>query len=87
MIETIGREIEKATQGIYPLQNVHIRKAKVVRSPKFDIGKLMENHGGAEAVQSAIAASGKKLDREEEEKGKKKKTKGKKPKAEEEDED
>jgi len=87
MIETIGREIEKATQGIYPLQNVHIRKAKVVRSPKFDIGKLMEIHGGAEAVQSAIAASGKKLEREEEEKGKKKKAKGKKASKEEEEED
>jgi len=80
MIETIGREIEKATQGIYPLQNVHIRKAKVIRSPKFDIGKLMENHGGADAVASAIAASGKKLDCEDEEKGKKKRVKGKKGK-------
>jgi len=80
MIETIGREIEKATQGIYPLQNVHIRKAKVVRSPKFDIGKLMENHGGADAVAAAITASGKKLDREDEEKGKKKRVKGKKAK-------
>lgn len=27
--EVIGREIEKASQGIYPLQNVHVRKVKV----------------------------------------------------------
>jgi len=79
MSEIIGREIEKATQGIYPLQNVHVRKAKVLRSPKLDIGKLLENHGGAEAIASAVAASGKKLEREGEEGGeKKKKTKGKK---------
>jgi small subunit ribosomal protein S3Ae len=78
MTEIIGREIEKATQGIYPLQNVHVRKAKVLRSPKFDIGKLLENHGGAEAVASAVAASGKKTDREGEETVTKKKAKGKK---------
>jgi len=88
MIETLGHEIEKSTQGIYPLQNVHIRKAKVIRAPKLDIGKLLEAHGGAEAIQSAIAASGKKLEREEEEKGaKKKKVKGKKAKAEAEEDD
>jgi small subunit ribosomal protein S3Ae len=78
MTEIIGREIEKATQGIYPLQNVHVRKAKVLRSPKFDIGKLLENHGGAEAVASAVAASGKKTEREGEETVTKKKAKGKK---------
>lgn len=40
--ESIGREIEKATQSIYPLQNVFIRKVKILKSPKFDLGKLME---------------------------------------------
>jgi len=45
--EIIGKEIEKATQGIYPLQNVYIRKVKVIRTPKTDVGKLMELHGGA----------------------------------------
>jgi len=50
--ESIGREIEKATQGIFPLQNVLIRKAKLVRSPKLDLGKLLESHGGAEQIQS-----------------------------------
>jgi small subunit ribosomal protein S3Ae len=80
MTEIIGREIEKSTQGIYPLQNVHVRKAKVLRTPKFDIGKLLENHGGAEAVASAVAASGKKTERDDEPAtgGKKKKGKGKK---------
>lgn len=40
--EMIGREIEKATSGIYPLQNVFIRKVKILKAPKFDLGKLME---------------------------------------------
>lgn len=40
--EVIGKEIEKATFNIYPLQNVFIRKVKILKSPKFDIGKLME---------------------------------------------
>lgn len=40
--ESIGKEIEKATSSIYPLQNVFIRKVKILKSPKFDLGKLME---------------------------------------------
>ncbi|XWS58321.1 hypothetical protein CRYUN_Cryun08bG0023900 [Craigia yunnanensis] len=43
--EVIGREIEKATSSIYPLQNVFIRKVKILKAPKFDLGKLMEVHG------------------------------------------
>ncbi|KAI3804393.1 hypothetical protein L1987_25892 [Smallanthus sonchifolius] len=43
--ESIGRDIEKATSSIYPLQNVFIRKVKILKAPKFDIGKLMEVHG------------------------------------------
>lgn len=40
--EMIGKEIEKATLSIYPLQNVFIRKVKILKAPKFDLGKLME---------------------------------------------
>jgi small subunit ribosomal protein S3Ae len=50
--EIIGKEIEKATQGIYPLQNVFIRKVKTLRAPKVDVGKLLELHGGADATTS-----------------------------------
>jgi len=60
--EIIGREIDKATQGIYPLQNVFIRKVKMIRSPKLDVGKLFELHGGADAV----ADLGRSVDRVEE---------------------
>jgi len=40
--ESIGKEIEKSTSSIYPLQNVFIRKVKILKAPKFDLGKLME---------------------------------------------
>ncbi|KAF8913828.1 40S ribosomal protein S1 [Gymnopilus junonius] len=43
--EAIGREIEKACRSIYPLQNVYIRKAKILKAPKFDMNKLLELHG------------------------------------------
>jgi small subunit ribosomal protein S3Ae len=43
--ESIGSEIEKKCQPIFPLQNVFIRKVKVLKKPKFDLTKLMEMHG------------------------------------------
>jgi len=54
--ESIGREIEKACTGIYPLQNVFIRKVKTLRAPKLDVSKLLEVHGGAAAVAQMGAA-------------------------------
>ncbi|KAH7033020.1 ribosomal protein S3Ae [Microdochium trichocladiopsis] len=57
--EVIGREIEKATQGIYPLQNVHIRKVKLLKAPKFDLGSLMALHG-----ESTTNEDGQKVERE-----------------------
>merc|ERR1711939_1094013 len=45
--EVIGREIEKASQGIYPLQNVFVRKVKLLKQPKLDISKLMELHSAS----------------------------------------
>merc|ERR1712232_853373 len=42
--ESIGKQIEKETQGIYPLKDVLIRKVKILKKPKFDITKLMELH-------------------------------------------
>jgi len=43
--EVIGKEIEKQTQGIFPLKDAMIRKVKVLKKPKFDITRLMEMHG------------------------------------------
>merc|ERR1712205_203118 len=45
--EVIGKEIEKACHGVYPLQNVHVRKVKMLKKPKFDITKLLDIHGDA----------------------------------------
>jgi small subunit ribosomal protein S3Ae len=57
--EVIGKEIEKAVAGIYPLRDVYIRKVKVLRTPKFDITKLMELH---EAGGGAVEDVGTKVD-------------------------
>merc|ERR1712050_692430 len=42
--DSIARDIEKACQGIYPLHDVHIRKVKVMKRPRFDLTKLMDMH-------------------------------------------
>merc|ERR1712113_1043383 len=42
--ESIGKEIQKQTQGIFPLKDVLIRKVKIIKKPKFDITKFMELH-------------------------------------------
>ncbi|ODQ82257.1 hypothetical protein BABINDRAFT_42875 [Babjeviella inositovora NRRL Y-12698] len=56
--EVIAREIEKSTQAIYPLQNVHIRKVKLLKQPKFDLGSLMALHGEASAEDKGKKAAG-----------------------------
>jgi len=45
--DSIGKEIEKAAEGIYPVKDATIRKVKIVKKPKFDITKLMEMHADA----------------------------------------
>jgi len=53
--ESIGADIEKKCQSIFPLQNVFIRKVKVLKKPKFDLTKLMEMHGDvAEDTGAAV---------------------------------
>lgn len=42
--ESIGKEIEKQCKRVFPLQNVLIRKVKILKKPKMDISKLMELH-------------------------------------------
>merc|ERR1712060_47353 len=51
--ESIGKEIEKQTQGIFPLKDVLIRKVKILKKPNFDISKLMELHGDSGADEGA----------------------------------
>lgn len=52
----IGKEIEKACQGIFPLQNVFIRKVKITKKPKFDLTKLMDLHGDSAEDKGAKVA-------------------------------
>ncbi len=40
--ETIGKKIQTECGKIFPLQNVLIRKVKLLKKPKFDLTKLME---------------------------------------------
>jgi small subunit ribosomal protein S3Ae len=61
--ESIGREIEKATEGVYPLQNVLIRKVVTLRAPKTDLNKLLEIHGGATSAAASTQDLGKAVER------------------------
>jgi small subunit ribosomal protein S3Ae len=59
--ESVGRRIEKETQGIFPLKDVFIRKVKILKKPKFDITKLMELHGDGgddDGVSMNVVAEG-----------------------------
>jgi len=53
--EAIGKEIEKKTQSVYPLKDVHVRKVKILKKPKFDIVKLMEMHGDGDGGDAGAA--------------------------------
>merc|ERR1719311_1801606 len=52
--ESIGKEIEKQTQGIFPLKDVLVRKVKILKKPKFDITKLMELHGDGDGDDAGV---------------------------------
>jgi len=54
--ETVSKQIESECQGIYPLQNVFIRKAKILKRPKFDAYKLSEIHTETHATEDTGAA-------------------------------
>jgi len=42
--DDIGKQISQAASKVFPLENVIIRKVKVLKKPKFDLTKLMENY-------------------------------------------
>lgn len=42
--ESIGKQIEKETQAIYPLKDVYVRKVKTIGVPKFDAVRIAESH-------------------------------------------
>jgi small subunit ribosomal protein S3Ae len=45
--DSIAKEIEKQCSSIFPLQNVCIRKVKLLKMPKYDVQKLLDLHSGA----------------------------------------
>jgi len=56
--DSIGKEIEKQCHFIYPLQNVFIRKVKILKMPKYDVHKLLELH-----TQGSVEETGQKVER------------------------
>lgn len=54
--ESIGAEIEKQCGAIYPLQNVFIRKVKILKMPKYDVQKLLELYA-LPAASSSVSTS------------------------------
>ncbi|KAM3723094.1 40S ribosomal protein S3a [Dirofilaria immitis] len=53
--DSIGKDIEKACSYIYPLQDVCIRKVKILKKPKFEIGRLMEMHTDDDYLTNVLA--------------------------------
>ena len=53
--ESIGQQIEKETQGIYPLQNTYIHKCKILKRAKFDSQKLADLHAASETAEDTGA--------------------------------
>ena len=42
LVDEVSKQINTACAKIFPLENVIIRKVKVLKKPKFDLTKLME---------------------------------------------
>ncbi|EFN87627.1 40S ribosomal protein S3a [Harpegnathos saltator] len=64
--DATAKDIEKASQGIYPLHDVYIRKVKVLKKPRFELSKLLELHGdGGSNKSEEVGESGSKIDRPE----------------------
>ncbi|OAD57816.1 40S ribosomal protein S3a [Eufriesea mexicana] len=64
--DATAKDIEKASQGIYPLHDVYIRKVKVLKKPRFELSKLLELHGdGVGSKSEEVGESGSKVDRPE----------------------
>jgi len=58
LTDQVNKSITKECQKIFPLENVLIRKVKVLKKPKFDLTKLMELYQDKpEAVKQEAAAA------------------------------
>ena len=61
--DSIGKDIEKACQSVYPLYDVFIRKEKMLKKPKFELGKLMEQHGEGSSGKATGDETGAEVER------------------------
>jgi len=55
--DAIALAIQKECRKIYPLQHVHIRKVKVLKTPKLDTPKLLELHGDVSTALAPVPAT------------------------------
>merc|ERR1711935_1171664 len=56
LTDSVTKEITKTCSKIFPLENVLIKKVKVLKKPKFDLTKLMELYSDKpEAIKAAAA--------------------------------
>jgi len=56
--DAIAMAIAKECKKIYPLQNIYIRKVKVLKTPKVDTQKLLDLHGeGSNTANTNLLAS------------------------------
>lgn len=42
--DNVGKDIEKASQSIYPLFDIFLRKVNMLKKSEFELEKLMELH-------------------------------------------
>ncbi|ELW62573.1 40S ribosomal protein S3a [Tupaia chinensis] len=62
--DSIGKDREKAGQSICPLHDVFVRKVKMLKKPKFELGKLTELHGeGGSSGKATGDETGTKVER------------------------
>jgi small subunit ribosomal protein S3Ae len=53
--DTVSKQITKDCSKIFPLENVLIKKVKVLKKPKFDLTKLMELYQANTEKQAKIS--------------------------------
>merc|ERR1719272_2894452 len=57
LADQMGKQITDECNKIFPLQNVLVHKAKVLKKPKFDLTKLMELYAEEKSEPAATAAT------------------------------
>merc|ERR1712195_352577 len=62
LADQLGKQITDECNKIFPLQNVLVHKAKVLKKPKFDLTKLMELYAEEKSEAPVAAASENKVE-------------------------